>query len=126
MHHIGKRHGVIEIGFFDEKRVGSEPVGSVDVVESVGRGKHDHRQRPKAIALANPGKNLKPVHSWELQVQKDEGGQGEFGSIAVFTFTCEISQGLIAGPDDLNGIANESFVKGSSHEENVVLFVFDY
>ena len=117
--------GLLKIHVFDEKGIGAQLVGTVDVAEEVGGGEDDHRQTPDSILLPDPGKNIVTVDAWKLQVKEHERRERVFCPVLVFAFAGQVSNGFLTGAHHLEGNGHTAPSEGSSDQEDVILQILN-
>src|SRR6266850_2886285 len=102
----GAHHGRVidELQRFDQKGIGPELIGAIDVHDISGGSEDNNAQGFKAGLTANPLEQFEAVHFWHFEIEKNEVREWKFFAPGIFEVALEIGDGLLAVADNMEGI----------------------
>lgn len=75
--------------------------------------------------MPNPSQDIKTISHWHFNVQKHQGGQRVFLTVAVGRISAQISYAFNAVREALNRMLQASPLESSFDQENVIPVVID-
>lgn len=101
-------------------------MGEVDGPHVVGAGENDDGKWVETGLGAQPGKESVTAHAWQVEIEKEQGGQGVLNAVLVFVFAREVSDGFLRGGNKPDGIRNICFGEGAAEQDSVGRVIFDH
>ena len=116
---------MLEVEAFDEEGVCAEAIGAINGVHLGRTSENYDRQSTEAVVLSNPGEDGETIFAGEFEVQEDEDRKRELHTVGKLSFAGEVGDDVVAGANELDGVLDGGLFKGASHQEDVVLAVFN-
>jgi hypothetical protein len=114
----GRAAGLYEI------RLGTKFQTTVQVAFQAGGADRDSGKAVKLRLRLEPREEFKPIHQGHLYVCNQEARERKPGSVGILAVTPQIIHRLLPVSHGLDTKAHPSQFEGSTHQKNVVLFVF--
>ena len=109
---------------FDQKRIGPEFVGAIDIADFIRTAQDHDLQVCELRLLTEPLEHFKAVLARHFQVQQEQTGQGVAAAVGVFAVAVQIGDDFLAVIDDRKWIGEPGVPCGTAEHDDVVFVVF--
>src|SRR5258706_2665335 len=114
---------MVELEWLDQKGACAEPVGGIDIANSVRGGEHHHAQPAHARLELQPAQNFETVHSRHFQVEQHQVGERILRSVGELSDAGQVGYGLFTVTNHEERVGNLRLVESPPDQHDVVLIV---